>query len=278
MNQSVTMNTSTSSSYSYGSGASTSSTLNGFTWPTLSRAIVCAFAILTCFINITVFVHPKLKDPSYKYMLVISISNFFYTLFQFIYTITSTCLTCATLNSYFVSFFLTYFIIYAAGVLSFFRITVECAVALNTYCILTNRNRLTRISYKLTLPILFLIAASLYSVIPIGINIGSFVINGNAQYTIMPNSFFFSSFYSIWSIFVNSLPLFLIVTVVTTLNVLNVIAFRKRYRTRIFTISIKNNNTQNTNTMPTISTRRLSENLFKTLELVSYNVIYDYII
>jgi hypothetical protein len=243
MNQSVSLNSTAPSP----STMASSIPLSGFTWPTLSRAIVTSFSALTSFMNIAVFVHPKLKDVSYKYMLIISLSNFIYSLFQLAGTIFTTCLTCATANTYLTAFFNIYFGLFSSSFLALFRITVQCTVAFNTYCILTNRNWLSRISYKLILPILFIISAALYTFQPIGITIGSFVsINGNTQYIPLPNSFFLSDFYSNMLIALNVLRLALIVFVVTTLNVLNVIEFRKRYKTRIFAISKTNNNNANT--------------------------------
>lgn len=221
--------------------------LSGFTWSSLSKVIVSGFSILTNLINIAVFLHPKLKDTSYKYMLLISISNFFYSLFSFINNITSTCTTCSTIGTFFAAFASLYLSLYAAAVLAFFRTTTECTVALYTYCILTNHAWLTpRVnSYKLIATGMFLFAATLYSFTLFGISIGGVVdANGNTQFSSIRNSFALSQYYSNFSIAVNSIRLSLVAFVLTALNILNLIEFRKRYKTRIFGLAKTNNNTQ----------------------------------
>ena len=43
--------------------------------PYLPLPLVCLFGIITNSLNIAVFLNPKMKDSSFKYMLIISISD-----------------------------------------------------------------------------------------------------------------------------------------------------------------------------------------------------------
>jgi hypothetical protein len=216
MNQSFVLNSSSNSTLS--SIIISTPPLIGFTWATISRTTVIAFSILTNFINITVFVHPKLKDPSYTYMLVIAVANFFYSSFSFISNVTTYCVTCLTYNTYFSSLFSIYFANYASAFLAFFRITVECTLSLNTLYILTNNSSfrllsLTHNSYKYILPTLLLISAALYSFVPFAHYIGTYVdsTGNNTQYTDSLSDFYFAPFNLNMGIAVNALRLSLIV-------------------------------------------------------------------
>lgn len=51
-----------------------------FTWV---LPAICAFGVVTNLINIVIFLHSKLKEDIYKYMLAYSVSDFFYTFFVF---------------------------------------------------------------------------------------------------------------------------------------------------------------------------------------------------
>jgi hypothetical protein len=222
----------------------------GFTWSSVSRVIVTAFSILTNFVNIIVFVNPKLKDPSYSYMLTIAISNFLYSIFTHIYVVTFYCLACATYNTYFSSLFSIYFGNYAAAALGLFRITIECMLSLNTLCILTNRTWLTTFSQNslkfFILISLFLISSAvLYSFVPFGHYIGTYVDSkGNTRYTDSFSSFISSPFSTNMSIAVGSLRILLIVLVECPLNILNVIEFRKRYGAKITRLASLSTNTK----------------------------------
>jgi hypothetical protein len=208
-----------------------------FTWSALSKLIVASFSVLTDLINITVFVHPKLKDTSYKYMLAISITHFFYSLNALMLTITFSCTTCSLIGSFFAAFVLSYLTQFVPSILTLFRTFSECTIALYTYCVLTNRNRFVeRVnSFKLVIfPAHSLIAVAIVSYQLFGISIGSSVDkNGNTQYSRIQNSFALTQLYSIVSIVTLSIWLSLVAFVLTFLNILNVIEFRKRYNTRI---------------------------------------------
>ncbi len=61
--------------------------------------IVCVIGIITNLLNIIVFCNPKMKDPSFKFMLTISIANFFINSFS-IYGFIIYCDKCTLNRSY----------------------------------------------------------------------------------------------------------------------------------------------------------------------------------
>ena len=210
-----------------------------FTWPTLARLVVSAFAVVTNLINVTVFANPKLKETSYKYLFYNSLSCIVYSAIQVFNSILNGCLTCESFNTYLVSIFSIYFAIYTSGVLAVFQVISKSIITLNTYCILTNRNWFDRISYKFLIILILFFPAVIFSFMPFGISIVGIPNpqNGNIKYLSLPNSFFFTPFYTYTTIFRNFFRLFLSVVFMSYVNILNVIQFRKRYQTRVLLVN-----------------------------------------
>ena len=61
--------------------------------------IVCVIGIITNLLNIIVFLNPKMKDPSFKFMLTISFANFFINCFS-VYGFIIYCDKCTLNRSY----------------------------------------------------------------------------------------------------------------------------------------------------------------------------------
>lgn len=220
-----------------------------FTWPTLARACVGPIAILTNVINVAVFLNPKLKDQSYKYLLFKSIANFFYSLFAFLNLIFNYCASCATPQTYFAGIYSLWFGNFILSPLALYRAILDNILSLYTYCILKNLNwfddKLP--SYKYIASISLLISTLLNVFILFGFDIVPVIDTSlnTTKYLYLPNAFFTSSVFQGLSIFVITIRYFLAVFSLTVLNVLNAIGFRKRYKTRT-NGSVSNHSTNQT--------------------------------
>lgn len=117
--------------------------------------IFCVLGLITNALNIAVFLHPKMKDVSFKYMLIISISNLVYSVLMspIMFLFCNGCSLNQTyaaqyiriINYYFLSFFLQYFISFCELLASFHR-----------YLILRNSSIGHKFPHKLVVSILFL--------------------------------------------------------------------------------------------------------------------------
>jgi hypothetical protein len=225
----------------------------GFTWATLSRACLGPFPILTNVVNIAVFLNPKLKDDTYKYLIFKSIANFFYSLFAWLNVIFTNCPTCATPQTYFACFFSLWFGNFIQSPLVLFRAILDNIISLYTFCILKNLNWFKRLpSYKYITLISLIISTILSMYIPFGSGIISVVDNnGNTKYLYRANDFFNTSLFQTVAISFNSLRYFLAVFLLTFLNVLNAIGFRKRYKKRTIGAAASSNS-KNPSTLQTV--------------------------
>lgn len=129
--------------------------------PLFTIPIVCLFGVVTNGLNIAVFLNSRMKDPTFKYMLAISISNFLYTgLLSYGYVVY--CDECTLNKSYGTQVFKIIVNNYISSSLAVFSNLVEIYLSMQRYFILTNKNNLQTISYKLVLFILFIVAALYY--------------------------------------------------------------------------------------------------------------------
>jgi hypothetical protein len=227
----------------------------GFTWATLSRACLGPFPILTNVVNIAVFLNPKLKDDTYKYLLFKSLANFFYSLFAWLNVIFTNCPTCATPQTYFAGFYSLWFGNFILSPLVLFRAILDNIISLYTFCTLKNLNWFKRLpSYKYIALVSLIISTVLSTYIPFGYGIISVVDNnGNTKYLYRANDFFNSSLFQTIGISFSSLRYFLAVFLLTFLNVLNAIGFRKRYKTRTVGAAASSNS-KNPSTLQTVHT------------------------
>jgi hypothetical protein len=225
----------------------TSTSLSWTSWTQLSELL---FGVLTNFANILVFLNPKLKDTSYTYMLVISITNLSYQGFLFVSTLFNSCVTCATYRSYFSALYNIAITSYFTSSLAIYRIAIECTLSFHTYCVLTRKNWTSRVSSKLILASLFVASLVIYAQLPFTSSIVSFSTNHNGTTTrffSQSTDFGRSVLAKTIAIVNTSVRLFLAVIVLTILNVLNVIEFRKRFKSRRVGLLLPLNNTQSIN-------------------------------
>lgn len=210
---------------------------------TCIRFIILPFGMFTNFVNICVFVNPKLKDVNYTYMLAMSCSNLLYGTFFFFIALFDFCNSCATYNSYGYALYqqIIYYLVYVLGI---FRILTDITLSLNTYYILKNTTWLHQISAKLILAVVFSISCVFYAdrAFLFYINASNNT-QGVLTYSLASTDYGKSQIAPKISILENSLRIFCVVIVLLILNSVNANQFRKRFLNRggIGSISAQNN-------------------------------------
>lgn len=237
MNQTIYNNNSTASTI----------TTNNFNWFSICRVFVTSFGTFTNFLNILVFLNHKLKDTSYTYMLSNSISNFMYLALAFLSTIFMSCTSCVTYKTYFAAFFQAYIAGYCSSVLAFYRITVEILLSFHTYCILINQYWLRVVSYRVYLILLFILSTIIYAYSPFNQQI---VVTWDSNqfeylYSALTSNFGINGAGKNLGIVIMFIRLGLVVVVLTLLNVMNVIEFRRRFNNNIQKIGLIQIDTSN---------------------------------
>lgn len=200
-------------------------------WDLILRLIVLAIGILTNIVNISVFLNSKLKDISYKYMLVNSSTNLAYLAISLAGVFTYNCTYCPSSQTYPAGIFSIYFIFYVSSCLAIFRILVEIAISVRTFLILINRN-FNRLNYKQILLTLFIISMAYYFQQPFIYDVIDIWRNGQLFYSIRVNQLGNSSFFKNLVLVQFSVRIFLAVIVLTVINILNVIAFHRKLKNR----------------------------------------------
>lgn len=212
-------------------------------WHLIFKLAVLAIGIITKLVNIFVFLNPKLKDITYKYMLVNSITNLIYLVISFAGVFTYNCTYCPSSQTYPAVIFSIYLIFYVSSCLAIFRILVETAISVRTYLILINRN-FNRLNYKQILLTLFIISMVYYFRQPFIY----YIIESNDQLVYASvNQFGNSSFFKSLVLVQFILRIFLAVILLTTINILNVIVFNRRLKSRLLMTKRKQLNTNNSN-------------------------------
>jgi hypothetical protein len=234
-----------------GANVSLVATSASVSWQTWVRLFELPFGTIANFINICVFLNPKLKDLSYTYMIAISSANLAYQGLLFVSTFFSICLICPTYQSYFSALYSLAIGLYFTSCLAIFRIAVEVTLSLHTYCVLTNRTNwiTTRFSSKIILTSLFVASVLIYGQVPFA---NSIVATNTTElvvtYATQTNDFGNSVLGKTIAIVNTSTRLSLAVIVLTIVNVLNLIEFRKRFKSRrVGLLALNNINTQSIN-------------------------------
>ena len=97
--------------------------------------LICLFGILTNILNIAVFLHPKMKDVSFKYMLALAVSDVLYLSFLsasfIIYC--KNCVASQTVG--YVIYFIVIFY-YLTGSLALFDILIENFLSIQRYLLI----------------------------------------------------------------------------------------------------------------------------------------------
>ncbi len=214
-------------------------------WGYLILPIICLFGFFTNLINIIVFLNPKMKDISFKYLLATSVSDLFY-LFLLSYSFIVQCADCPLHNTYFTQFYDFVIFHYINASLAIFCIFTDIVLSLLRYSILKNKFFfLQSLKYYKVIGFLFLLSFIYYSPL---LFFKKIIQNNNQnqnnysnetliskdyiEYSEVNNSIGSSIYGQITPIILQSIRIILAMFVLTGINIINVIEFRKRYSNR----------------------------------------------
>jgi hypothetical protein len=209
-------------------------------WAYLILPSISIFGFITNILNICVLLSKKMKDISFKYLLATSISDLFYlsiSSYIFIYE----CTACPFHNSYFTQFFDIYIAHYISACLAIFNILTDITLSIIRYSILKNKNYIIQTKYySLVIGSLFIISFLFYLpplffkvITPIYKNQTNLISSDYTQFTEVKTSIGSTQFGTITPIILSVFRIFLAIFILTSINILNVIEFRKRFSHRI---------------------------------------------
>lgn len=206
-------------------------------WDLYTTGFVCLFGVLTNSVNICIFLNQRLKELSYKFMLVSSAINFTFLSFSFISMYFYDCSYCSSSQTYFGAFWTTVIVHYFINSVQLFRIFSELILAFHTFCTLKNRILLGKKSSIIVFLILFIFSMAWYlqQFFCYGIASTTVVNNNNTisvTYSSKPTTFCSTTTGKALSITEHLFRLLLAVGVLTVLNILIVIEFHKRFKSR----------------------------------------------
>jgi len=203
-------------------------------WGYLALPSICMFGFFTNLTNMSVFLNRKMKDVSFKYLLITSLSDLMY-LGLCSYMLIYLCADCPLHDSYFTKWYQIYINYYFTSVLAIFCIFSDIFLSLLRYSILKNNKYLQSIRFYLVVGLLFIVSLIyylpvifFYDIIPKNIN------NDNIttiidEYSVVKNPLGLSLYGKITPIILSVIRLILAMIVLTSINIMNVIEFRKRY-------------------------------------------------
>ena len=212
-------------------------------WYMYLNPIISSFGAISNLINVIIFLNPKLKNQTYRLMLIISIANFFY-LFFCAFQIISDCGDCIISKSYLSKLYDLCIGDYLSSCLAIFIIFIEITISVKRYMILSNSLRFQTIPINFIIIILFSISILFYLPVLYLKNVQEINANSTTNemvYKLIPSEFGKSSFGKSIPIILASIRLFLATIVMSTLNILTTIKFRKRlklkFKRNILTVS-----------------------------------------
>ena len=206
-------------------------------WGFLLIPAICIFGFITNFINIIVLINPKMKDISFKYILATSISDLIYLILES-YSFFVLCSDCILHNIYFTQFYDLIIFHYIIPCLAVFCILTDITLSLIRYSILRNKEYLQNRNFYLVIGFLLIVSFLFYSpvlffkkIIPI--NHQNQTAIANDEYTIVSTSLGFTLYAKVTPIVLQTIRGTLAMIVLTGINILNVIEFKKRYSLKI---------------------------------------------
>ena len=198
--------------------------------------IVCIFSVTTNLLSIFVFLHSKMKDPTFKYMLLISISNCLYAgLLSYSYVVY--CNECSLNKSYVTLVFKIFIEYFFTSCLAMFSIFVEIVISIHRYFVLKNNNRFaSHAPLRWIVPIFFLISVALYFPVIFTYEIKLNEIknhSGSTTYMKVKTDFGQTALGKWMPIMQSLLRIFLSTIVLSLVNIVNIIEFRKRFKKKL---------------------------------------------
>lgn len=195
--------------------------------------IVCLFSVITNGLNILVFLHSKMKDSTFKYMLAISVSNLLYAgLLSYGYIVY--CEDCSLSKSYGTQLFKIWIEYYFTSCLAFFSILIEIVISIHRYFLLKNNNNfLSKTSFKWITPMLLLISLLFYIPVIFTYEIVPVQLNDTIIYSKVRTSFGRTNMGRSFPIIQSLTRIFLSTFILSVVNVANIIGFRQRFKKKI---------------------------------------------
>lgn len=215
-----------------------SNNVDWINWVFLS---LCVFGFLTNSVSSIVFLHERrFKDIRYKYLSVKSISNLIYFILSILSVFFTFCSTCGPSKTYFGAIYSIYISFYYCQCLISLRLLTEIIIAFRTYSIMIKKDWLRKFSFRFIATLLFILVLLWYCYIPIGIEI--IQISGTGNYRLSYNDFGRSQAFSILFILHAFLHMFLACFVLSIMNVINLIGYKRWNSNRRVAFAVNSQN------------------------------------
>lgn len=210
--------------------SNTSSTISNdssnFDWINWVFLSICVFGFLTNSVSSIVFLQERrFKDIRYKYLLVKSMANLVYFIVSILSVFFTFCSTCGSSETYFGAIYSIYISFFYCQCLISIRLLAEIIIAFRTYSIMIKKDWLRKFSFRFISYLLFILILLWYCYIPIGIEIIQIPATGN--YRLSYNDFGRSQAFSILFILHAFLYMFLACFVLSIMNVINIIGYKR---------------------------------------------------
>ncbi len=201
--------------------------------PPIFETAACVFGLITNTLSVLVFLKANLKDSSFKYMLVTSFSDLLYLGLSLIAAILSDLYEADGFNhSYFKNIYLLWIDDYFTGCLAIFCILIDIVLALQRYLILLNKTCCQKMSHNIIMIVLLIISLIYY--LPI-LYFTDVICNFSNQTNLtqckaVRNQQGSSLLGNLSVILMSAFRIFLVIIILTSINILNSYEFKKRFR------------------------------------------------
>ena len=200
-----------------------------FVWQIYFNLAVGAFGTATNIINISVLINPKLKDTSYRYMLIKAISDIIYLILSVSYNSINSCSNCT--SSYISNAYSIAAGIYIMPSLAIFSTLIEIILSVYIFSILANRDWFTKRIFWITVVLAAFISSVFYISKPFALNVAYNPTLDSFYMTY--SSFSLTQTYQILTILQYAVRIVLCVGILNVLNIVNAVKFRKRFSNRL---------------------------------------------
>jgi hypothetical protein len=203
----------------------------GYKWQTYFSLSAGVLGTATNLINISVLINPKLKDTSYKYMLTKSIVDIIYLILSIPYQAVNYCYNCPHSITYSANIYNILIGIYLMPCLAIFSILIEIILSVYIYSMLVNRHWFTKWRFWRSIFVSAIIGLVFYISRLFAFNI---VYRSKFQgfYSVY-STFGQSQTYQILTILQYAVRIVLGVGILTSINAVNAVKFRKRFSHRL---------------------------------------------
>ena len=203
-------------------------------WDQYIRIAIAFFGILVNVINIIIFLSPKLKDITYVYMLANSITNVLYLALSLSGVFFYYCSNCPSSQSYLSALLSIILTFYVLDCLKLLHTILQVIISIRIYLTLLNKKHKAD-SYKKILIISVVLSLVFFAQEPFSFKIDTGVNQkGDIVYFTNLSSFGDSTAGDCFFLIQFGIRILLAVFVLTAINILNVIEFRKRFKNGMF--------------------------------------------